>query len=146
MSWKDKIVDAVTGRTAQEREAEKKTYAEIRALQREAYLKAKKENAVKLARHKATAETNARIRKINEYYAPKKQTISSPFGGGSLMNAGMSQPLPRYNVMTGAYSAPNPMTRRQPVRKAARRGRSRGRTRGVYRTVGPQPTFRPFGW
>lgn len=138
MSWKEKVMTVVTGKNATERAQEKAAYSQIKQKQRAAYLKAQEDAAIKYAQRKAQYEYDQKFKKIQNQQKMRSQAYASPFGG-NLSSSGGS-----YSIFSGQTTS-NPMTRRQPIRRAARRGRSRARTRVVYRDR-PQPPFRPFGW
>lgn len=91
MGFAEKLTNFVTGKSTEERAKEKAAYAEIKTAQREAYLAAKKDQAIRLARSKAQIETDASISKIRRQYNPspvRRPAYSNPFSGGGLTFSG----------------------------------------------------------
>lgn len=73
----ERIRSFVTGKSKQEREEEKKVYKKIRSDSNQAYLKAKKEQALRFARQKAKLETDYKIKRL-------KSSYSNPYGSSSI--------------------------------------------------------------
>lgn len=133
----EKIKQAVTGKTKEEREYEREFKKDIARAKRKAYMEAQKIQGIKIANRKAEIEANARIRKIEQQYAPRKQTsygsFQSPFGGGSILGAMggggvVRRPqtsFKRFNPMTGQFTQvggirPHLKTKRKPRRRKAK--------------------------